>query len=76
MRYTEEQKEAIRKYYPDGNDEELLKYFPSGFRKQRLIELARDLGVKRKKRYNFRDLTGQQFGRRTAYPPRCRTGRR
>lgn len=66
MRYTEEQKEAIRKYYPDGNDEELLKYFPSGLRKERLIDLAHDLGVKRKKRYNFKDLTGQQFGRLTA----------
>jgi hypothetical protein len=66
MRYTEEQKEAIRKYYPDGNDEKLLKYFPSGLRKERLIDLAHDLGVKRKKRYNFKDLTGQQFGRLTA----------
>ena len=63
--FTDEQREAVRKYYPDGNDDELFKCFPPGTTKTQIISLAHYLGVKRKHRYNFNDLTGQLFGRLT-----------
>ncbi len=62
--YTEKQQEAIRKYYPDGNYEALLKWCP-GKTKQQIRTAANRMGVKRNHPGYQIDRTGQQYGQLT-----------
>ena len=65
MKYSEAQLDAIRKYYPSSNYEELSKWFPGATKKQ-ILSIAQRLGVKNDNPGHRRDLTGQHFGRLTA----------
>ena len=62
---TAEQEEAIRKYYPEGNHEELAKWFPDKSRSS-IKYYAHSLGVRSRKSPLSIDITGRQFGRLTA----------
>ena len=65
MKYTEDQLNAIRDYYPSSNYEELFKWFP-GKTKREIKTIAHRIGVKSENPGHRKDLTGQQFGRLTA----------
>ena len=62
---TAEQEEAIRKYYPEGNHEELARWFPDKSRSS-IKYYAHRLGVRSRKSPLPVDITGRQFGRLTA----------
>ena len=62
--YTEKQREALKKYYPDGNYEVLSKWFP-GKTKQQISAAANRKGLKRNHPGYQIDRTGQQYGQLT-----------
>ena len=62
--YTEKQRDALRKYYPDGNYEVLSKWFP-GKTKQQISAAANRIGLKRNHPGYQIDRTGQQYGQLT-----------
>ena len=62
--YTEKQREALKKYYPDGNYEVLSKWFP-GKTKQQISAAANRIGLKRNHPGYQIDRTGQQYGQLT-----------
>ncbi len=62
--YTEKQREALKKYYPDGNYEALSKRLP-GKTRQQIITVANKMGLKRTHPGYLIDRTGQQYGQLT-----------
>ncbi len=65
MKFSEDQLEAIKKYYPSSNYEELYKWFP-GYTKAQIIGIANSHGVKKTNPGPRKDLTGMHFGKLTA----------
>ena len=64
MKYSEAQIDAIRKYYPSSNYEELFKWFP-GKTKRQILSIAMRYGIKSNNPGHRKDLSGKQFGRLT-----------
>ena len=62
LKYSSEQIEAIKKYYPCSNYEELWKVFP-GYTKRDIKSIAHRLGIKSDNPGHRVDLTGKRFGR-------------
>ena len=60
-KYSKEQIEAIKLYYPESNYDKLMPLFP-GYDKQKIKRLAQMLGVKSNNPGHRKDLTGQRFG--------------
>lgn len=60
--YTDEQKRAIEKYYPNSDYEELFKWFP-GYTKRQIKEIATRMRVKSNNPGHRIDLSDQRFGR-------------
>lgn len=62
MKYSKQQKDAIKKYYPDSNYEKLFKYFPN-LSKRDIKSIASRMGIKSNNPGHRIDLTNQKFGR-------------
>ena len=60
MKYTEKQIEALKKYYPDSNYEELYPLFP-GLSKKQIGVIARSHGIKSNNPGHRKDLKGKRF---------------
>ena len=62
MSYSQEQIDALKKYYPCSDYISLEEYFP-GFTKRHIKSIARYYGIKNNNPGHRIDLTGQVFGR-------------
>ena len=60
MKYSKQQKDAIKKYYPDSNYEKLFKYFPN-LSKRDIKSIASRMGIKSNNPGHRIDLTNQKF---------------
>ncbi len=63
-RYTSEQIEALKLYYPNSDYDSLEKYFPNKT-KRNIKEIANYYGIKSNNPGHRKDLTGKKFGRLT-----------
>ena len=61
MKYSSEQIDAIEKYYPCSNYDELWKVFP-GYTKRDIKRVAHSLGIKSDNPGHRIDLVGEKFG--------------
>lgn len=62
MKYSNDQIECLKKYYPDSNYDEILRMFP-GKTKKEIVEIARYHGIKSNNPGHMTDLTGRKYGR-------------
>ncbi len=62
--YTDEQIEALRKYYPNSEYDELFRFFP-GFTKSKIGTIAYNHGITNNNPGHRKDLKGKVFGNLT-----------
>ncbi len=66
-KFSEEQINILKRYYPTGDWDSILPFFPS-MKTINIRALARRYGIKQDKKdcVSHKDITGQKFGRLTA----------
>jgi len=65
MKYSKEQIECLRQYYPDSNYDEIFRLFPQKTKKQ-IKAIAHYYGIKSNNPGHAYNLSGQRFGRLVA----------